>query len=234
MKKTAGLFILLILMFGYRAMAAQVVAPATGLPPASQAAPQKTPGINLVYFSLGAGTALIGNGFGIEGNPWNDTGVDTLANGYGTSFNPSEALIALVGLNLDANWSFNLSLETYSFTSGQGGTSSSSNEENLIPFLRYTFDSGWFSPYLTAGFGFNFNTTSAAAPASVRLADSDAQVAYNTQSVSNMVASGGMGLLFKIAGDQSGHAYVEAQYQQVFTAQGGFSYYPLCIGYQYP
>jgi hypothetical protein len=236
MKKRAWLFILLIVMSGYRAMAAQVVASPTGLPPvtSAQATPQKTPGMPLVYFSLGAGTALIGNGFGTEGNPWNDTGEDTLANGFGTSFNPSEALIALIGLNLDTKWSFNLSLENYSFVSGQGSTSSSSNEENLIPSLRYMFDSGWFAPYVTAGFGFNFNTTSAAAPASIRLTDSSTQVAYNTQSVSNGVASGGVGLLFKIAGDQSGHAYIEAQYQQVFTAQGGFSYYPLTIGYQYP
>ena len=156
------------------------------------------------------------------------------ANGFGTSFNPSEALIVLIGLNLDAKWSFNLSLENYSFVSGQGSTSSSSNEENLIPSLRYVFDSGWFAPYVSAGFGFNFNTTSAAAPASVFQTDSGAQVAYNTQSVSNGVASGGVGLLFKIAGDQSGHAFLEAQYQQVFTAQGGFSYYPISIGYQYP
>jgi len=239
-------FLLILWMIGAAPVGAQMV-PVSEAPtqtmtptvvpvmaaPMPQATPQ-TPGMPLVYFSLGAGTALIGNGFGTEGNPWNDTGADTLANGFGTSFNPSEALIVLIGLNLDAKWSFNLSLENYSFVSGQGSTSSSSNEENLIPSLRYVFDSGWFAPYVSAGFGFNFNTTSAAAPASVFQTDSGAQVAYNTQSVSNGVASGGVGLLFKIAGDQSGHAFLEAQYQQVFTAQGGFSYYPISIGYQYP
>jgi hypothetical protein len=249
MKKTAGLFLLLFVMAGFRVMAQDAATPTptfvpvsaatptgsagtvSGFPPTVPATPQKTPGMPPVYFSIGAGTALVGSGFGTEDNPWIDTGNDSLVNGYGASFNPSIALSVLFGVNLDPNWSVNLSLATYSFLTFQ---SSSSNEENIIPSLRYTFDSGWFRPYITAGYGLNFNTTSAAAPAFLLPIDSFAQVTYNTQVASNAVASGGVGLLFKIAGDYSGHAFLEAQYQQVFTSQGGFSYFPLTIGYQYP
>ncbi len=200
---------------------------ATGLSaPTTEAAPKK-PGLPLAYFAVGAGTALAGNGFGTEGNPWIDTNTDTIANGYGVSFNPGESIVALFGFNLDKNWSLGLSLESYSFITL---LSSASNEESVIPFVRYTVGSGWISPYVSAGLGFNFNTTSAAAPASVL---NNAQVLYNTQVDSNMVASGGVGLLFKIGGD-IGHAYIAAQYQQVFNAQGGFSYYPVNVGVQYP
>jgi hypothetical protein len=239
MKKTARLFILLILMAGSQAMAQQTATPtfsqATVTPtvpqgtaiPAVQATPQKTPGMPLVYFSVGAGTALVGNGFGTEGNPWVDTNTDTLANGYGTSFNPGESIVALAGFNLDKNWSVNLSFESYSFITI---LSNASDEESLIPSLRYTFNSGWISPYVTAGLGLSFNTTSAAAPASVL---NNSQALYNTEVVSNVVAGGGAGLLFKIGGD-IGHAYIAAQCQQVFTSTGGFSYYPINVGVQYP
>jgi len=205
------------------------VAPgAAGSP--SRPVSQTTPGIPILYFSMGAGTAFIDNGFGTEGNPWIDTNTDTLANGYGASFNPSEAFVALVGFNLDKNWSLDLSLENYSFTTIQ---SSASNEVNVIPALRYTFNSDWIAPYVSAGLGFNFNTTSAVAPVSIISVDGSAQAAYNTQVDSNIVASGGVGLMLAIAGNQ-GHFFVEGQFEQVFTAQGGFSFYPLTIGFQYP
>jgi hypothetical protein len=245
-KKTFGWFgLFLTVMSVSQAMAQSAVNPATqaafrntpvaiapdAANPAAQATPQKTPGMPLIYSAVGVGTALIGNGFGTEGNPWIDTSTATLASGYGASFNPSVSFSALIGLNLDAQWSVNLGLEVYSFVTAQ---SSASNEVNVIPALRYTFDSGGIAPYVTAGWGFNFNTTSVSAPASILSYDSYAQAGYNTQSVSNTVASGGVGLLFKIAGDRAGQVYVEALYEQVFTAQGGFSYYPLSIGYQYP
>lgn len=244
MKKYVGLLFLLIVMTG-RAMAQDGAAPAgvsaaqsilgatapgAGAPTA-QATPPSPPGMPLVYFSLGTGSALIGNGFGTEGNPWVDAFSATLANGYGTGFNPSLAFVGLIGFNLDKNWSVNLSLETYSFV---GSQSSASNEENIIPSVRYTFDFGPVSPYVTAGYGFNFNTTSVTAPTTIVDNILNGQLGYTSDAVSNMVVSGGVGLLFKIAGDQTGHAYLGAQYQQVFTAQGSFSYYPLIIGYQYP
>jgi opacity protein-like surface antigen len=237
MKKTVWLFLLFIVMAGSRVLAQSTATP-TAIPsatsPSTPTVPvtaQSTPGRPIFYFSLGMGTALIGNGFGTEGNPWIDTETATLANGYGDSFHPSEALAALVGFNLTPNLSVNLSLESYTF-----GTafSSASNEINFIPALRYTFDNDWIAPYVTAGVGFNFNTTSASVPASILSFDSNAGLSYNTQVISNTVAAGGLGLLFKIAGDNTGHVYLEAQYQQVYTAQGSFSYYPLTIGYQYP
>ena len=233
MKKIVPLFILWIVMVGFPVVAQYAPAPAVPaapVAPSSQVTPQKTPGLPLLYFSVGAGTALIGNGFGTEGNPWIDTSTATLASGYGASFYPSEAFVGLVGFNVDKNWSVDLSLENYSFVTIQ---SSASNEVNIIPSLRYSFDSDSISPYFTAGFGFNFNTTSVAAPTSILSYNPSAQAAYNTQCISNMVASGGVGLLLAIAGNQ-GHFFAQAEYQQVFTAQGAFSYYPLTIGFQYP
>ncbi|SRR5665213_2016014 len=249
MKKIAELFLLLIVVAGKamaqdgtvattqaaptaaaRQSAPGVVAQGAGLP-TSQVTPQSTPGMPLVYFSVGTGTALIGNGFGSEGNPWIDDFSATLANGYGTSFNPSLAFVLLMGFNLDKNWSVNLSMENYSFA---GTQSSASNEENIIPSIRYTFDFGPVSPYITAGYGFNFNTTSVTAPTTVVNNIPTGQLGFTSAVASNSVASGGVGVLFKVAGDQTGHAYLGAQVQQVFTAGGSFSYYPLIIGYQYP
>jgi hypothetical protein len=255
MKKMAGLSLLLLLMtMAGRVMAQNEAAPAAQTAPATQSAltavatatltpavaqgvpaaqptTQSTPGMPLIYFSLGSGSALIGNGFGTEGNPWIDKFSGTLANGYGTSFNPSLAFILLLGFNLDKNWSVNLSMENYAFA---GTQSSASNEENIIPSLRYTFDFGPVSPYVTAGYGFNFNTTSVTAPTTVVNNITTGQLGYTSDAIVNSVVSGGVGLLLKVAGDYSGHAYIGAQYQQVFTAQGSFSYYPLIIGYQYP
>jgi len=245
MKKIAPLFILLIVMAGPQVMAQSVVPTAPAVPaaqgvfvptasgavaPSAPVTSQPTAGVPILYFSMGAGTALIGSGFGTEGNPWLDASEATLANGYGDSFNPSEAFVALVGFNLDKNWSTDLSLENYSFVTAN---SSASNEVNVIPALRYTFfyDEA-ISPFLSAGFGFNFNTTSAVATAAVLANNPSAQAGYNTQVASNAVASGGVGLLIKING--FGHFYAAGQYQQVFTPQGGFSYYPLSIGFQYP
>jgi hypothetical protein len=77
--------------------------------------PQPAPYQGAGYFSLGAGTALIGNGFGTEGNPWLDNGTATLANGAGTFYWPELGLELTVGLNLDDNWSLNLTANTFNF-----------------------------------------------------------------------------------------------------------------------
>jgi hypothetical protein len=200
-----------------------------GVTSSGKETPTPTPGLPAFYFALGTGLSLPLAGFGTEGNPWVDTGTATLANGVGTSFSPSVAFDIVAGFNFDKYLSANLSLENYAFSTAQD---SASNETNIIPSLRYTLTSDQISPYFTAGFGFNFNATSAVVPASILLINPSAQSGYNTQSASNWVASGGVGLLINITG--AGHFFAQVLYQQVLTTQGGFAYSPITLGFQYP
>jgi hypothetical protein len=56
----------------------------------------------------------------------------------------------------------------------------------------------------------------------------------NVVRVFNAAASGGAGLLFRSPWNAgSDDIYVQAQYDEVITPQGNFSYFPLTVGYRY-
>lgn len=234
MKKTRWLFILWFSVIASAAAAQQV----NGIQDSITYVPAAKPSFNIypLYVCLGVGGAPMGNGFNSDGNPWLDNGSATYANGFDANYSLGPGFEFIVGLDLDPNWSIALNCDTFLFLTPVPAINSL--ETNFIPTLRFTFDRSWATPYVMAGLGLNVNSDYYPTSYTPNYDFEDEAGSYyvnsNVVRVFNVVASGGAGLLFKSPWDAGfDDIYVQAQYAEVFTQQGNFSYFPLTVGYRF-
>ncbi len=234
MKKTLWWFVLLLVVLGTCKATAQT----SGIQETMTYVPEAKPSFNIypLYVCLGVGGAPMANGFNSNGNPWLDNGSATFANGFGTSYSMGPGFEFILGLDLDENWSIALNCNTFLFLSPTPNINSL--ETNFIPTLRYTFNRSWATPYVMAGLGLNVNSDyyPTSYTPNYDLNDEAGSYYVNSNVVRdfNVVVSGGAGLLFRSPWDAGfDDIYVQAQYDQVFTQQGNFSYFPLTVGYRF-
>lgn len=185
------------------------------------------------YFSIGVGAAFPGIDFGTAGRPWLDQGSDTWANGYGHNYGLGPTLEVELGFTLDRNWSFGINGEGSGFQLSQ--TYFSNSEFNIEPLLRYTFDRSWATPYIVLGAGTNFNMSSVPTGSSNNgsLYETSDGPYTNDISATNTMITVGLGLLWRAPTDKDSDVYIELLWDQVFTDQGGFSFFPLTAGYRF-
>jgi hypothetical protein len=233
MKKNLWLFVLLFLTMGWGGAKAD----SNGVQDTMTYVPDSKSSFNIYpfYICVGFGAAPIASGFNSIGNPWLDNGSATFAGGYGTSYSAGLGGEVIVGLDLNEHWSVALNCDLFSFNTPKANFNSL--QTNLFPTIRYTFDRSKATPYVMAGAGLNTNTDFY--PLSLNFnpgIDGAPNYYINTNALwsDNLVLTAGVGLLFNSPWETgSDDIYVQAQYDEVITQQGSYSYFPLTVGYRY-